>query len=113
VSEEIVRADVTHQPNTAQGNFDRHAQLEPPERVIFTGKTSWFGGLAFKIKARLQARSPQSTGFTTMLLGLTGCAITGTAHLVGGVSGQTALIVGACVPVGTYVLIRLVSHWTR
>jgi hypothetical protein len=80
---------------------------------LFTGKTSWFGGLAFKVKTRLQARSPQSSGITTMLLGLTGCAITGTTHLVGGVSGQTALIVGACVPIGTYVLVRLVSHWTR
>jgi hypothetical protein len=111
VSEEIVRSDVTHQPNTAQGNFDRRAQLGKPECVVFTGKTSWFGGLAFKLRARLQDRSPQSTGITTVLLGATGCAIAGTAYLMG-VSGLTALITGVCAPVGTYIVVRLVSHWT-
>lgn len=112
MSEEIVRSDVTHEPNTEQGSFDRQAELGEAECVVFTGKTSWFGGLAFKLKTRLRARSPQSTGVITVLLGVTGCAIAGTAFLIG-VSGLTALILGMCVPVGTYVLVRLVSHWTR
>lgn len=112
MSEEIVRSDVTHEPNTEQGSFDPQAQLGQAESVIFTGKTSWFGGLAFKLKARLHSRSPQSTGITTVLLGVIGCAISGTAFLIG-VSGLTALTLGMCVPVGTYILVRLVSHWTR
>ena len=112
MSEEIVRSDVTHQPNTAQGNFDRQTQVGKPESVLFTGKTSWFGGLAFKVKARLHARSPQSTSITTVLLGGTGCAISGTAYLIG-VSGLTALTLGVCVPVGTWIVVRLVSYWTN
>jgi hypothetical protein len=114
VSDDIIRRslDLTHEVPTDRAVFYR--QLKKVETVKIEAKMpGWLGGSTFKLTAQLHAGSPQNTAVTTLLLLATSCLIAGVASVIG-VPALTALIIGLCMPISTYALVRLISgHWNR
>lgn len=109
MSNEIIEAsDLTLEAPTDRAVF--YSQLE---KVDLEVKTGWLGGGTLKLAAQVHAGSPQSTAMTTFLLVASACITIGVASVIGA-PAMAALIVGLCVPVGTYTLVRFISgRWTR
>lgn len=114
MGDDITKGDVdlTHEVPTDRAVV--HRRLEKAETVKLEVKgPAWLGGGTFTLTAAAHAGSPQSIALTTFLLVAASCLITGVAS-VSGVPALTALIIGLCVPIGIYGLVRLMSsRWTR
>jgi VIT1/CCC1 family predicted Fe2+/Mn2+ transporter len=113
VSDDLRRdLDLTHEVPT-----DRAAvglQLKKVEKITIEVKMpGWTGGSTFTLTAEGYAGSPQSIALTTAVLLVIGGLLACIASVIGA-SALTALIIGLCVPIVTYALVRAMSgHWAR
>lgn len=68
----------------------------------------WLGGTTFELNSEVFTDSALGTATATLLLVGAGCLVTGIVHVIG-VPVIAAVIVGLCVPIGTFALVRILS----
>jgi hypothetical protein len=111
VNDDIVRTDLTHEVHGSRAIL-RHELIKVEEITLEAKLPGWLGGSFFKLTARVQQGSAQAAGLATLLL-VAACSLLAGISFAIGVPALTAVIIGLCVSVGAYVIIRaidVISH---